>query len=169
MKQYLKRADDFLAQALGLAVTFLLAAAAGLGAYQVLMRFVLLQPSTWSEALTRTLLIWMVYLGAALALRTGMLVAFDVVRVVAGDKLRKVLYFAGLFFSFLFFLVVAWFGFHITDRVRFQNLAGLEMSIAWAYAALPVGAAISAITALIMIGQLLLGAPEQEQPSRPVD
>jgi len=169
MKQYLKRADDFLGRALGLAVTFLLAAAAGLGAYQVLMRFVLLQPSTWSEALTRTLLIWMVYLGAALALRTGMLVAFDVVRVVAGDRLRKVLSFAGLLSSFLFFFVVAWFGFQITDRVRFQNLAGLEMSIAWAYAALPVGATISAVTALIMIGQLLLGATEQKQPSRPVD
>ena len=169
MKQFLKRIDCFLAQALGLAVTSLLAAAAGLGAYQVLMRFVLLQPSTWSEALTRTLLIWMVYLGAALALRAGMLVAFDVVRVIAGARLRKVLSFVGLLSSFLFFLVLAWFGFQITDRVRFQNLAGLEISIAWAYAALPIGAAISAITALNMIGQLLLGAPEQEQPSRPVD
>jgi TRAP-type C4-dicarboxylate transport system permease small subunit len=27
------------------------------------------------------------------------------------------------------------------QRLRFQNLAGLEISIAWAYAAVPVGAA----------------------------
>lgn len=52
-------------------VAALLAAAAGLGAYQVLTRFVLHQPASWTEALTRVLLVWMVCLGAALAVRAG--------------------------------------------------------------------------------------------------
>jgi TRAP-type C4-dicarboxylate transport system permease small subunit len=54
----------------------------------------------------------------------------------------------GLAFSVFFFALLAWTGYEITDRVRFQNLAGLEISIAWSYVALPVGGALSALLAL---------------------
>jgi TRAP-type C4-dicarboxylate transport system permease small subunit len=32
------------------------------------------------------------------------------------------------------------FGIDVVHRVRFQSLAGLEISISWAYAAIPTGA-----------------------------
>jgi TRAP-type C4-dicarboxylate transport system permease small subunit len=43
--------------------------------------------------------------------------------------------------TLLFLFVVVWYGWDVVQRLRFQNLAGLEISIAWAYAAVPVGAA----------------------------
>jgi TRAP-type C4-dicarboxylate transport system permease small subunit len=135
----------------------LLAIAAGLGAYQVLMRFILQQPSTWSEALTRTLLIWMVYLGAALAVRAGLLVAVDVIRAVSGGATRKALELAALLCSLVFFAVVAWYGYEMTALVRFQTLAGLEVSISWAYAALPVGGLLAAMLTIGTILRLLTG------------
>ncbi len=36
--------------------------------------------------------------------------------------------------------MLLWFGINLTWRVRFQSFAAMEMSMAWAYAALPVGA-----------------------------
>jgi TRAP-type C4-dicarboxylate transport system permease small subunit len=153
MSHVLRILDRLLTRLLEFAVALLLATAAGLGMYQVLMRFALQQPSTWSEALTRTLIIWMVYLGAALAVRAGLLVAVDVLRKLAPARLRCALDFAALGFTFVFFAVVAWFGTAITSRVRFQNLAGLEVSISWAYAALPIGAGLAALVALIAMAR----------------
>ncbi len=35
----------------------------------------------------------------------------------------------------------------MAERVRFQQLAGLEVSIAWGYAAIPIGAAFAMLGA----------------------
>jgi C4-dicarboxylate transporter, DctQ subunit len=44
--------------------------------------------------------------------------------------------------------VILWFGIQMAWRVRFQTLAGLEVPIAWAYAALPVGAFFSLLAVI---------------------
>jgi len=147
MPKYLRTLDQYVASVLEVLVVALLAAAASLGAYQVLTRFVLHQPASWTEALTRVLLVWMVCLGAALAVRAGALVAFDVLRNIGGGRFGKFFQLVGLAFSVFFFSLLAWTGYQITERVRFQNLAGLEISIAWSYAALPVGGALAALLA----------------------
>ena len=40
-------------------------------------------------------------------------------------------------------VVVAWAGFEVTWRIRFQSLAGMDISISWAYLAVPLGACLS--------------------------
>lgn len=162
MLKRLRTFDQYVAWALEGLVVALLAAAAGLGAYQVLTRFVLHQPASWTEALTRVLLVWMVCLGAALAVRAGALVAFDVLRNIGGGRFGKFFQLLGLAFSVFFFALLAWTGYEITDRVRFQNLAGLEISIAWSYAALPVGGALSALLAIFTFIRVWT-----EQPAEP--
>lgn len=149
MLKLLRTFDRYVAGTLEGLVVALLAAAASLGAYQVLTRFVLHQPAAWTEALTRVLLVWMVCLGAALAVRVGTLVTFDVLRNIGGGRFGKFFQLVGLAFSILFFSVLAYSGYQITDRVRFQNLAGLEISIAWSYAALPVGGALAVLLAAL--------------------
>ena len=126
----------------------LLAAAAGVGFYQVLARFVLERPSTWSEVLVRTLLIWMVYLGVVAAMRAGALVSVDVLRRLVKGRWARIV--DGLVtactLGVLAVLLVA--GIQIAWRVRFQVMAGLEVSISWAYAAIPVGAAFAMLAVL---------------------
>ena len=56
----------------------MLVAAACLGLYQILARFVFQQPAEWSEVLIRFTLIWMVFLGAPTAFRQGAMVCVDV-------------------------------------------------------------------------------------------
>jgi len=168
MLKRLLTADRYIAWVLEGVVAALLAAAAGLGAYQVLTRFVLHQPASWTEALTRVLLVWMVCLGAALAVRAGSLVAFDVLRTVGGGRFGKFFHLLGLAFSASFFFLLAWTGYQITERVRFQNLAGLEISIAWSYGALPVGGTMAALLALLAFIRVWSERPDQKS-TRAVD
>jgi len=121
----------------------LLALASCLGFYQVLARFVFENPSDWTEVSTRTALIWMVYLGMAVAFREGALVSVDVLYGLCKGRSRVVLEGVITLVSLAFLVVVAWAGFEVTWRIRFQNLAGLGISISWAYLAVPIGACLS--------------------------
>ncbi|MDW8443437.1 MAG: TRAP transporter small permease subunit [Acetobacteraceae bacterium] len=122
------------------------------GAWQVFTRFVLQEPSPWSEALVRQALIWMVLLGLAGAIREGALVAIDIARASARGWLKRVIELVILAAILALFGVLFWFGWAMAERVRFQSIAGLEVSIAWGYAAIPVGAVfaiVAAVAALI--------------------
>ena len=126
----------------------LLAAAASVGLFQVITRFVLEQPSTWSEPLVRTLLIWMAYLGLCGVIRAGALVSVDVLYRVCRGRARRVLEAIISLATLSVLLVLAWYGTSLALRVRFQNLAGLEIPVIWAYAAIPVGAAVAVLAVL---------------------
>lgn len=127
---------------LWLACAFLVIAAS-FGIYQVITRFVLNEPSTWSEVGIRMALIWMVFLGTVAAFRHGALVSVDLAYRLSKGAWRKTLHFIITAVTLVFLAVILWFGIEITWRVRFQELAGLEISIAWAYLAMPVGALFS--------------------------
>ncbi len=122
--------------------------AVGAGAWQVLTRFVLGQPSIWSEALVRIALIWMVLLGLAGAIRQGALVSIDVAHRLSSGTVRTVLELLSLLSVALLKGVLFWFGWGMAERVKFQEMAGLEVSIAWGYAAIPVGALFAIVGAL---------------------
>lgn len=120
-----------------------LAVAASAGLFQIITRFVLEQPSDWTEVLTRTCMIWSVYLGLSASLRGGALLSVDLLyRIASRTPYLKLLQALITACTLVFLIVVVWFGWDVVHRVRFQNLAGLEISISWAYAAVPVGAAL---------------------------
>jgi len=127
----------------------LMALAACLGIYQVLTRFVFSEPSTWSEVGVRMTLIWMVMLGTVAAFRQGALVSVDLLFRLSRGAWRRVLHVLITGVTIAFLAVLVWYGADIAWKVRFQELAGLEMiSIAWAYLALPVGALFSILAVL---------------------
>lgn len=141
------RADRLLLLLAAAGAVAALAVAVGAGAWQVATRFVLSQPSIWSEALVRTALVWMVLLGVALALREGALVAIDLAERYGPGPVKRAVAAATLAASLSFMGVLFWFGWSMAERVRFQQMAGLEVSIAWGYAAIPIGAAFAMLGA----------------------
>lgn len=118
------------------------------GLWQVIARFATETPAIWSEALVRTALIWMAYLGVALALRAGALVSIDVAHRYASGALRRALEAATLASVLSMMGVMFWFGWIMAQRVQFQEMAGLEVSMSWGYAAIPVGALFAMIGAM---------------------
>jgi TRAP-type C4-dicarboxylate transport system permease small subunit len=127
----------------------LLAVLALIGGYQVFTRFVWNQPSPWSEELIGRLFVWCVMLGIVAAFRQGALVSVDLMLRLSKGAWLKFVRLLILVVTLAFLAVVAWFGFDLAWRIRFQTFATLPLSIAWAYLALPVGALFSmlAVTA----------------------
>lgn len=148
MRQLILTLDRYLTGLSWTLATTLLAVISCLGLWQVAARFILSQPSVWTEEVMRRLLIWCVMLGVVVALRQGVLVCVDLaLRVTKGTWHQAVRLFVALVTAG-FLATICWFGVSLAWRVRFQTFASLDVSMAWAYAAVPVGAAL-AIVAVI--------------------
>ena len=119
----------------------MLALAAALGMFQILMRFVLEQPAEWTEVLIRFSLIWMVFLAIPMAFRQGAMVSVDVLYRWSPPRLRRILEYVVCAASLLLIAVLIWWGWDYAQRGSVQTMAGLEsISMFWAYVAVPTGA-----------------------------
>lgn len=117
-----------------------------IGFYQVLARFVLHESSPWSEEILRRTMIWMVALGLSIGFRYGAHICVDVVNRVRSSTFRAAIRWMVFGITLAFLLVLLVLGSDMAWRVRFQTFASMELSMTWAYAAIPVGAALSAIS-----------------------
>ena len=152
--------------ALGTA-TALLALMACVTFWQVLTRFVFEEPSTWSEVTARSLMIWMVYLGLVAVLRSGSLIAVDVLMAALPAKLRKGLALVVAAISLAVLGVMVWYGWAMAERTAAQTIAGLtnpltggKISIGLVYAAIPIGAALSIVAVIARLAEDLAGGVE---------
>ena len=139
----IERATTALATALASAM---LIAAAALGLWQIVTRFVIQQPAEWTEVLIRFTLIWMVFFGIAAAFRHGAMVAVDALERAVGARGQRVLDALVAAASLLLLAVVVWVGWDYAGRGRVQSVIGLEgVSMFWAYVAMPVGGVFAAL------------------------
>jgi TRAP-type C4-dicarboxylate transport system permease small subunit len=123
--------------------------------YQVVMRFVLDQPSTWSEVLVRSIMIWTVYLAAAAAFREGAVIAAEILVRSVPRALGKALQILAGIASIAFLVVLVWTGIEMVGRTSAQRLAGLGIPISWVYLALPIGGALATLAVLVRTSELL--------------
>jgi len=126
----------------------LLALIACLGLYQVLVRFVFNQPSPWTEEVIGRLLIWTVALGIVAAFRQGALVSVDLMLRLSHGTWRRIVRLIIVTVTLVFLALLAWVGYDLAWRIRFQTFASLPISISWAYLAFPVGATFSALAVI---------------------
>ena len=118
----------------------MMAMAASLGMFQVVMRFVLEIPAEWTEVLIRFSLVWMVFMGIPYAFRVGAMVSVDVLYRVVGARGKRVFDFVTSVAALTLVTVIIWWGWDYSNRGRVQTVSGLEsISMFWAYLALPVG------------------------------
>ncbi|MBE0547547.1 MAG: TRAP transporter small permease [Rubrivivax sp.] len=138
-----ERGTTALATALACAM---LAAAAGMGLWQIVTRFIIERPAEWTEVLIRFTLIWMVFMGVPAAFRAGAMVSVDVLYRWSGRRVRRVLDALVALAALVLVAVIVWVGWDYAQRGKVQTVTGLEdMSMFWAYLALPVGGIFSAI------------------------
>jgi TRAP-type C4-dicarboxylate transport system permease small subunit len=142
----IERGITALATALACAM---LVVAAGLGLWQIITRFIIQEPAEWTEVLIRFSLIWMVFLGIPQAFRVGAMVSVDVLYRWSGARLRRVFDALVALAALLLIAVIVWVGWDYAQRGRVQSVIGLEdVSMFWAYLALPVGGVFSAIAVI---------------------
>lgn len=93
----------------------------------------------------RRLLIWMVALGVVVAFRNGALVSVDLMLRTSKGTWKTVVRSTITGCSLAFLSVLAWQGFVLVERTRFQTFASADISMAWAYAAFPVCAVLAMV------------------------
>lgn len=153
MKDAFLRFERYATAASLAAACAMLAISASLGMFQIITRFVLERPAEWTEVLIRFSLIWMVFLGIPAAFRAGAMVSVDVLYRWSGARMRRFLDWMVCLAALALIGVILWWGWDYANRGKVQSMMGLEnVSMFWAYIAMPVGAVFSALG---IVGNLL--------------
>ena len=140
---------DKLDRALATVTGALLAALAVVVTFQVLGRYVPFIPRPlWTEEVARLLLAWMVFLGAAVALRRGEHFLIDLIPRRVDQRVGRALQVVVLVVVAAISLVLLVGGILMTQGglTRISTASGLHR--AWAFAALPVGALFMVVFSL---------------------
>lgn len=147
----------------------MLAISVTLSFYQVLTRFVFNAPSTWTEVASRAAMIWCVFMAAAATFRGGYMMAVEVVYKIVPVRFLTLLEIAIVACCLLVLGVLIHYGIQMTMRVSNQTMSGMNISMAWAYAAIPTGASFAIVAVIARLLAQLSGrekvGPENSEVS----
>lgn len=123
--------------------------------FQVLSRFVLKVPLSWTEELSRFALIWLTFIAAAVSLRDDGHFAVDVIAHRLPPRGRR-LYAIALLATMLVYLVaMLWTGLQLLPIAHMQESPALDLDMGYVYLSIPVGAALMIVTIVLKIARLL--------------
>lgn len=118
---------------------------------QVITRFIIDYPLSWSEEISRYLMIYIVFLGSALAMRNQQHISIDFLPEVVSATNKRKLNILILWVCVFFFAILAYYGSVLTLTVVGQATPTLQFSIAWAYAAIPIGSVLMLLNAIAVL------------------
>lgn len=131
--------------------------------YQVFARYVLKSPLVWSEELVRYLMIWIVFMGGAIALRKGMMISVEVIQGLVPPNVRRWLGITVSVINLVLFAILIKFGFGIMESLGSQKTGAMDIPVAWTYAAIPVGSCYGALNCLAVLLEQLFKREEVKQ------
>lgn len=115
------------------------------------LRYLTNESIVWAEEVARHLMIWLTFIGCGPVLRYGGHIAVenlqDALPKVAAQVVRGVI--TLLLLGFFAFFV--WFGIEYMDRTQYQQTPTTQISMAYIYASLPVGAAMAIVHLLLVM------------------
>jgi len=112
---------------------------------QVLYRYVFAQSLQWSEELARYLFVWLSIFGAALALQKKGHFGLDLFYRKLSTRLQRFIKFPVYLLMGIVIFVILFHGIILVQKTALQESPAMGISMAWAYASLPVGGALMAI------------------------
>ena len=124
-----------------------LAFTVGLIFIQVIMRYVFRNSLSWSEELARYLFLWQIWLGASFAVKEHAHLRIEALVDHLSPSRRRILEIVALLAWFAFSLFLAVKGSELTLLLlkRGQVSPAMRLPMAYAYASVPVGAALMSI------------------------
>jgi len=160
-----KKAKDKVDSILAWALIVLMAANVFNVLWQVFTRFILNNPSAFTEELARFLLIWVGLLGAAYAAGRKMHLAIEVILERLEGKIREIAEFTIQFFILLFALLVM-----VVGGIRLVGItlaldqisAALRIKLGYVYLVLPISGLLIMFYALVFIVERIKGKEIQE-------
>jgi len=132
----------------------------------VFTRYVTSDPIGWGEQVAKYMMIWAAFLGASLAMREGAHIAVNLVVGLFPPPVQKLLGWIALLLTAAFLVVCLYYGALFVEKVRTHTdpLVG-EMSMGWAYAAIPVGCLLMLLQMAFAARRGVTGAMSSDQAS----
>lgn len=122
--------------------------------FQVFSRFFLGASLSWSEELSRYLMAWLVFLGAAISIRKQSLIGVEAFVDLVSNNVKKYIktfvYIVCLGFGI--FLVLK--GIDMLEIVATQKSPAMKVPMTWVYASIPFGGVLMAVNSIVVIIEL---------------
>lgn len=115
---------------------------------QLASRYFLAVQFPWTEELARLSFTWIVFFGAAYAMRTGGLIAVSLLVDALPARPRDLIAIAMHLLGALFFAVVGWFGTMVALKVSGLPTIAMGVSSTWEYAAVPAASILMCVRSL---------------------
>ncbi len=106
---------------------------------QVVLRYVFNMGNSWAEELARYSFVWLVLLGAAVAVRRGRHMRIDFFINLFPLRVKRVIETMLNFSLALFLIVLTYYGVRLVLLAHRQLSTGLSLPMSYAYASIPVG------------------------------
>ena len=141
MREALRRADRILSGAENVFIGGALAFASGLLFVNVVLRYLFREPLPWAEEVSIYLIVWIVFIGGSVAVRTRGHIAIDLLPLMLSPVNRRRLAIAVGVVMLLFFAVFFYYSGAHTLRIRAggQVMPVLQAPMWLTYLAMPVG------------------------------
>ena len=153
----MRKAETIFVEANRWAMIAILSAMAVLVFMNVCLRYFTNHSITWSDEVSRHLMIWLTFIGAGLTLRHGGLVAIDNLQVLlSGRNARLVRIFVAAI-MLTFFVTMIWAGKIYVERTMFQTTPSTRIPFGYIYLAMPIGFGLLIVHFLLVLKTYLKG------------
>jgi len=131
---------------------------------QVLFRYIFASPLTWSEELARYCFVWIVYLGAPIALHRGLHIGVDNLTIHLSKKSQRILEAINDAIALALVVLVVFASIEVlqANRLQFSPAIGLQMALV--YLAIPI---CMVVMALVLAEKLLVRTSQARPEERP--
>jgi TRAP-type C4-dicarboxylate transport system permease small subunit len=117
----------------------------------VFSRYVLERTFVWYDEVARACFMWLVFLGAAVAVRRGAHFGLDVLVGMLPPPLKRAARLLTPLTVMVFSGALIWLGWDLMRHGATQTTAVMGMPVSWIYAAMPVGGALMAYYAAMLL------------------
>ncbi|WP_051965400.1 TRAP transporter small permease [Thermanaerosceptrum fracticalcis] len=128
---FISKLEEYVAGVLMVAIVVVIFA-------QVVYRYVLSSPLSWSEELGRYLFVWISFLGASIAFKKGAHLGIDVFTSKLSEKYQNYLAVIVNVLGIIFLAMIVKESAGLLERVVKQVSPAMRISMKWPYLALPV-------------------------------
>lgn len=118
-------------------------------AIKVFCRFIIGFSIYWADELTQSLMLWLTFLGAAVAVREHIHYSFNYLEQVLKGKWQKVYILINRVVTLAGICVLLYWSIEVTEGIVCWVMPALEFSRAWIYGACPVGCILMLIYCII--------------------
>jgi TRAP-type C4-dicarboxylate transport system permease small subunit len=149
MKNKMDKVIDFILVLLVIGMTTVVSIA-------VFFRYVLNHPLSWTEEVTRLMIVWLSFMGAYMAMREKKHIGFDLFISKLPDMIKRGIELAGHILILIFLIVVVWEGFKFSQEFLNVGMPYTNIPVGWfAYSVFPVSGTLMLVQTVISIREIV--------------